>query len=231
MAAGTWERSLRGHHRAERFRHRLDVEIAGTITPEAEAATGLAKGTPVIVGTIDAAAEAVSAGVTAPGQAMLMYGSTMFYIQVVDRPVRDRRLWSAPYLFPGTSAIMAGMATTGVLTRWFRDMLARELVEAEAKGGESAYSRLAALAAAVPPGAEGLVVLPYFSGERTPLNDPRARGVFFGLTLSHTREHLYRAVLEGVGHGIRHHFDVRTISTPPARVRAVERNEDAMVQM
>jgi len=224
MTAGTWGKDLcEGIIEPERL---PDIawtsEIAGTITPEAEAATGLAKGTPVIVGTIDAAAEAVSAGVTAPGQAMLMYGSTMFYIQVVNRPVRDRRLWSAPYLFPGTSAIMAGMATTGVLTRWFRDMLARELVEAEAKGGESAYSRLAALAAAVPPGAEGLVVLPYFSGERTPLNDPRARGVFFGLTLSHTREHLYRAVLEGVGHGIRHHLDVLDeIGAAPLEVRAV----------
>ena len=85
-----------------------------------------------------------------------------------------------------------------------------------------AYARLAEGAASVAPGAEGLLVLPYFSGERTPLNDPQARGVFFGLTLSHTREHLYRAVLEGVGHGIRQHLDILAASGhAPLRLMAV----------
>ena len=132
-------------------------------------------------------------------------------------PLRDPRLWSAPYLFPKTHAVMGGMATTGALTRWFRDQLARE------EGTElEAYARLAKRAASIPPGAEGLLVLPYFSGERTPLNDPQARGVFFGLTLSHTQEHLYRAVLEGVGHGIRQHLDLlESLGKPPHRLMAV----------
>ena len=86
--------------------------------------TGLAEGTPVIVGTTDAPAEAVSVGVTGPGQMMLMYGSTVFLIQVMDKPVADERLWSARYLFPGTWCLEAGMATSGALTRWFRDHLA-----------------------------------------------------------------------------------------------------------
>lgn len=192
-------------------------QVAGRITAEAARATGLSEGTPVVVGTADAAAEAVSVGVVAPGRAMLMYGSTMFYIQVTDAPLRDPRLWSAPYLFPETHAVMGGMATTGALTRWFRDQLARE-----ERAEPEAYARLAEGAASVAPGAEGLLVLPYFSGERTPLNDPQARGVFFGLTLSHTREHLYRAVLEGVGHGIRQHLDILAASGhAPLRLMAV----------
>lgn len=201
---------------------RWSNEIAGTVTPAAAAQTGLTAGTPVIVGTSDAAAEAVSVGVTAPGQMMLMYGSTIFFIEVLDQPITDERLWAAPYLFEGTSALLAGMATSGALTRWFRDQLAPDLVLAEEAGGANAYAALTELAAAVPPGAEGLVVLPYFSGERTPINDPQARGVYFGLTLAHSRAHLYRAALEGIGHGVRHHLDVmRSIGAMPKEIIAV----------
>ncbi|HEY6918559.1 MAG TPA: FGGY family carbohydrate kinase, partial [Tabrizicola sp.] len=102
------------------------TEIAGHITAAAAAETGLAEGTPVTCGTIDAAAEAVSVGVAAVGEMMLMYGSTIFIIQVTGQPVRDARLWYAPWLFPGRHASMAGLATSGTLTHWFRDQLARD---------------------------------------------------------------------------------------------------------
>ena len=183
-------------------------EIAGTVTAAAAEATGLVEGTPVTVGTADAAAEALSVGVTRPGQLMLMYGSTLFFIEVQDRPIMDRRLWATPYLFEGSTSLAAGMSTAGALTTWFRDTLAPDLVAAEASGREAAYAQLTNEADRVPAGSDGLMVLPYFSGERTPINDPRARGTFFGLTLKHTRGHLYRAVLEGVGYGIRHHLDI-----------------------
>ena len=197
-------------------------EVAGTVTAQAARQTGLAEGTPVIVGTIDAAAEAVSVGVTAPRQMMLMYGSTVVLIQVMDRPVTDRRLWAAPYLFPGTSCLFGGMATSGSLTRWFRDHLAHDLVAEEAAGGRSAYAELARQAAQVPAGCEGLVVLPYFSGERTPINDPQARGAVFGLTLSHTRAHVYKAILEGIGYGVRHHIEVMdSMGARPEQIVAV----------
>jgi xylulokinase len=143
-------------------------------------------------------------------------------IEVVDKPVMDRRLWANPYLFEGTSALLAGMATSGSLTRWFRDQITADFVVAEENGGPNAYSELTKTAMAIPAGSEGLVVLPYFSGERTPVNNPRARGVFFGLTLAHTRAHMFRAVIEGISYGVRHHIDImREIGAEPAEIVAV----------
>lgn len=198
------------------------TDIAGYVTADAAAKTGLAEGTPVIVGTADAASEAVSVGVVSAGQLMLMYGSTVFMIEVVDKPLKDERLWATPYVFPGTSALLAGMATSGSLTRWFRDKIAADLVQAEQRGELNAYSEITREASEVPPGSEGLVVLPYFSGERTPINDPRARGVIFGLTLAHDRAHIFRAILEGISYGIEHHFDImEQIGARPTEVVAV----------
>ena len=184
------------------------TDIAGVITHDASAACGLCTGTPVIVGTCDASAEAVSVGVVHPGQTMMMYGSTVFLIRVTSENLSDQRLWSAPYLFPGTYSLLGGMATTGAITRWIKDQFAKELDFEEISQGKNVYDILTKEAERTPPGADGLVLLPYFSGERTPLNDPMARGVIFGLTLAHTRGHVFRAVLEGVGFGIRSHLDI-----------------------
>ncbi|GAB1363347.1 FGGY-family carbohydrate kinase [Rhodobacter sp.] len=188
------------------------TDIAGQITGAAAEETGLAAGTPVTCGTIDAAAEAVSVGAQAPGDMMMMYGSTIFTIQVTERPVRDPRLWYAPRLFPGLHASMAGLSTSGTLTHWFRDQLAR---------GEE-FATLAAEAAASPPGAKGLLCLPYFSGERTPIHDTRAKGAFFGLDLTHTRGDMFRAVLEGIASGTAHVVETYAeAGARPARVLAV----------
>ncbi len=173
-------------------------EIAGRITKEAAAATGLAEGTPVTTGTIDAAAEALSVGVRSSGDMMMMYGSTIFIITLTDNRVRDGRLWYAPWLFAGQHASMAGLATSGTLTHWFRDQFARELPK------ETAFAVLAEEAAVIASGADGLLFLPYFSGERTPIHDPNAKGTFYGLNLTHTRGHLYRALIEGIAYGTGH---------------------------
>ncbi len=188
------------------------TDIAGVVTPAAAAETGLAAGTPVTVGTIDAAAEAVSVGVREPGEMMLMYGSTIFIIQVTDRPVRDPRLWYAPWLVPGRHASMAGLATSGTLVRWVRDELAPAL----------SFEELVEAAETSPPGAKGLLCLPYFSGERTPIHDPDARGVFFGLDLTHQRADLLRAVLEGIAAGTAHVLETyREVGAAPRAVFAV----------
>ena len=192
------------------------TEIAGHVTAAAAAETGLAEGTPVTCGTIDAAAEAVSVGTRASGDMMMMYGSTIFFIQLTDQPVRDPRLWYAPWLSPETHASMAGLATSGTLTHWFRDQFARELSR------EEAFPVLAKEAAASPPGANGLLFLPYFSGERTPIHDPKAKGCLFGLNLTHTRGDIYRAVLEGIANGAAHVIETyRDAGQPPVRVLAV----------
>lgn len=188
------------------------TDIAGTVTAAAAAETGLAEGTPVTVGTIDAAAEAVSVGVRAPGEMMLMYGSTIFIIEVTADRVRDPRLWYAPWLTPGLHASMAGLATSGTLVRWFRDELAPG----------ASWEELVAAAQTSPPGAKGLLCLPYFSGERTPIHDPDARGAFFGLDLTHTRADLFRAVLEGIAAGTAHVLDTyREVGAAPSAVYAV----------
>lgn len=189
-------------------------ERAGEVTAAAAHETGLKPGTPVAVGAVDALAEAISAGVTRPGDLMIMYGSTTFFILVLGEPLPDRRIWTTAGAFAGQYNLAAGMATSGSLTRWLRDQFARELPEAEA------YARLFAAAGRVPAGSGGLLMLPYFSGERTPLNDPDARGVVAGLTLSHTRDHLFRAALEGVAYGIRHNLETFAEMGAPVR-RAV----------
>ena len=192
------------------------TEIAGKITAEAAKATGLSEGTPVTTGTIDAAAEAVSVGVRAPGDMMLMMGSTIFIIQVTAKRIRDPRLWYAPWLTPGSHASMAGAATSGTLTHWFRDRFAQELP------AESAFATLAAEAEATPPGAGGLLFLPYFSGERTPIHDPLAKGALFGMNLTHGRGEVYRAILEGIAMGTTHVIDTfRDVGAAPGRVLAV----------
>jgi xylulokinase len=192
------------------------AEIAGTVTAAAAKATGLAPGTPVTFGTIDAAAEALSVGVATPGDTMLMYGSTIFIIALTDRRLADARLWYAPWLFPGRHAAMGGLATSGTLTHWFRDVAASELDPA------TAFEELAAEAAGVPPGADGLVLLPYFSGERTPIHDPFAKGCILGLNLTHTRGHLSRAALEGIACATAHAFEaLAEAGAAPRRVFAV----------
>ncbi len=192
------------------------TEIAGHVSAEAAGATGLAEGTPVTAGTIDAAAEAVSVGVRAPGDMMLMLGSTIFVIEVTADRVADPRLWYAPWLTPGSHAAMAGAATSGTLTHWFRDRFACELPR------ETAFGALAAEAEAAPPGAGGLLFLPYLSGERTPIHDPLAKGAFFGLQLTHGRGEIYRAVLEGIAMGTAHILDTfRDAGAAPGRILAV----------
>ncbi len=192
------------------------TEIAGGVTRQAAEETGLAFGTPVIVGTIDAAAEAISVGVLDAGDMMLMYGSTIFTVRVGSERIRDPRLWHAPWLFAGQHACMAGLATSGTLTHWFADQLARDLSR------EAAMAALAAEAQASPPGANGLIFLPYFSGERTPIHDPNAKGAIVGLTLAHTRADMYRALLEGIAFATHHIFDTYAeAGAPPSTIVAV----------
>lgn len=168
-------------------------ETAGEVTREASEITGIPRGTPVAAGTIDAWAESASAGVREPGDLMLMYGTTLFFVEVVSEPKRHPTLWGTAGLYEGSRNLAAGMSTSGALTGWLKEI-----------AGDATYETLVGEAAEVTPGSKGLVALPYFAGERTPIMDPDARGLIVGLTLSHGRSHLYRAMLEATAYGIRH---------------------------
>lgn len=174
------------------------TEIVGEVTPRAAEETGLPAGLPVTAGTIDAWAEATSVGVRSPGDTMVMYGTTMFLVQVLDDLRPHRGLWGTSGAFPGTYTLAAGMATSGAVTDWLRKLA----------GGD--FATLVDEAAGVPAGSRGLLLLPYFAGERTPLFDPDARGILAGLTLEHTRGELYRAALEGIAYGVRHNLEAMT---------------------
>ncbi|OLT45917.1 sugar kinase [Saccharomonospora sp. CUA-673] len=186
------------------------TEVVGEVTPRAAEETGLPAGLPVTAGTIDAWAEATSVGVRTPGDTMVMYGTTMFLVQVLTDPRPHRGLWGTSGAFPGTYTLAAGMATSGAVTDWLRGLV----------GGD--FTALVDEAAAVPAGSRGLLLLPYFAGERTPLFDPDARGIVAGLTLEHTRAELYRAALEGIAFGVRHNLEAMTdAGGSVARLRAV----------
>jgi xylulokinase len=186
------------------------TEVVGTVTAEAAASTGLPAGLPVTAGTIDAWAEATSVGVSSPGDVMLMYGTTMFLIQDVTNPQPHPGLWVTRGVFPGSYSLAAGMATSGAVTDWLRRLF----------GGD--FATLVSQAASVPPGSRGLLMLPYFAGERTPIFDPDARGIIAGLTLSHGQPELYRAALEGTAYGLRHNLStMKEAGGTPTRIVAV----------
>lgn len=197
-------------------------DVIGKVTYQAAYETGLLEGTTVIAGTADAASEAISVGLSTPGDLMVMYGSSIFFILRNSKRIVSDRFWGATFLEKDTYVVTGGMSTGGSLTRWFRDEFAPEEIQSEKKGGENAYCALVRLAEAAPPGSNGVVLLPYFYGERTPIHDPDARGVIFGLTLNHTRSDLYRAVLESVGYGIRHNIDeMKKEGVIPNRILAI----------
>ncbi len=173
------------------------------------------------VGTVDALAEAISVGVTEPGDLMLMYGSTTFLILLTERAVQATPLWSTAGPAPGTWAIAAGLATGGSALAWFRDQFAPDLVAAEAAGGRNAYAALAAEAGADVGGVTP-VVLPYLSGERTPINDPLARGVIAGLSLQTGRGDVYRGLVDGIAQAVRANVEaMRALGVPIRRTVAV----------
>jgi xylulokinase len=173
----------------------------GDVSVEAGAATSLQAGVPVVCGTIDAWAEAASVGATRDGDLMLMYGTTMFLVATGTEPIRTPSMWTTVGLRPGTACLAGGMATSGALTGWVRDLAGGRRPDGPG------YAELTDEARASGPGAGGLLVLPYFAGERTPIMDPDARGVVVGLTLASSRGDLYRAALEGTAHGVRHNVD------------------------
>ena len=183
-------------------------EVTGTLTAEAAAATGLRAGTPVVAGGGDQAANAVGVGAVEPGVVALSLGTSGVVFATTARPLFEAqgRVHAFCHAVPGRWHMMSVMLSAAGSLRWFRD--------AVAPGIE--YDDLVTLAAEVPAGSEGLLFLPYLTGERSPHPDPLARGAFVGLTLAHDRRHLTRAVLEGVAYGLRDGLDLMIAAGMPA---------------
>jgi len=201
---------------------RFAGDIAGRVTIDASRETGLVQGTPIIVGTTDFAADILSTGTIKEGEAALLYGSTMLIWVIVKEPKFHPLLFSGTFVIPGSYRIGGAMATSGALTKWFRDNFAQAEREIEKRTGVNAYSLLSDQAQHVSPGSDGLVVLPYFKGERTPILDEKARGLIIGLTLSHTKAHLYRALLEGTAYGLQHHLEIlKDLGVKVTKINAV----------
>ena len=187
------------------------ADVAGQVTPQAAAHTGLKAGTPVVAGSADHIASAFSAGLKAPGDLLVKLGGAGDILYSLDDLIIDARLFLDYHVIPGKYLLNGCMAASGSIIKWFKQHFA----------GDADYLQLDAEGLSTPAGSEGLIMLPYFLGEKTPLHDPLARGVFFGLTLTHTRGHVYRAILEGIAYGFRHHLAVlaeRGLTATRARV-------------
>lgn len=186
--------------------------LTAEVSRAGEDATGLAAGTPVAGGAGDQAAQAVGTGIVRPGPVSVTIGTSGVVFASQSEPAMDpeARTHTFCHAVPGTWHAMGVMLSAGGALRWLRDAVAPG----------ASYDALAAEAAAAPPGAGRLVFLPYLSGERTPYPDPLARGAFVGLSLSHGRGHLVRAVMEGVAFGLRDSFEIlRAMGIRPAQVR------------
>lgn len=175
-------------------------EVTGRITAEAAQLTGLREGTPVCAGGGDQAAQAVGVGAVRPGIVALTLGTSGVVFATTDQAFieKEGRLHAFCHAVPGRWHLMGVMLSAAGSLRWYHDTFTPDL----------SYDALIAPAGDVPAGAEGLLFLPYLTGERTPHPDPLARGAFAGLTIRHGMAHMTRAVLEGVAFGLRDSFEL-----------------------
>ena len=188
--------------------------VTGTITEAASSATGLRAGTPVIAGGGDQAAAAIGVGSVVPGVSSVSLGTSGVMFTTTERPTiePEGRLHAFCHAMPDRWHLMGVMLSAAGSLRWYRDALAPGV----------AFEELVEEAAQAPPGSDGLLFLPYLTGERTPYPDPLARGAFVGLTVHHGRAHLTRAVLEGVAFGLRDSLELMLAAglPHPTEIRA-----------
>ena len=195
-------------------------EVVGEVTAEAAAATGLAAGTPVVAGMCDGTAAALEAGLTEVGDAVEMTGQSTVVSICADAPYLGRELISLVHAIPGRYLAVGALVATGGALRWFRDQLGEpERLAAQARGIDP-FELLSAEAAGSPAGANRLLFLPYMFGERSPIWDTDARGVFFGLSLASTKADMVRAILEGTAFGLRHNLEAAAAAGFRARTLA-----------
>ena len=196
-------------------------EPLGTLSPEAAEELGLVAGTPVAQGGIDAEAGMIGMNVLAPGRMALITGSSNCLLAQSAIPLYGAGMFGAhtDALVRGQYTIEASQASTGSVIRWFLENSAKDLVEAAKTGGPSPYEVLNEASKDIPPGSDGVLVLEYFQGNRSPYTDAKARGTITGLTLSHRREHIYHAIQEATCYGLE--LNLRTMRAAGYEPRAI----------
>ena len=193
------------------------TDMVGRITSKAAKATGLKAGTPVVAGAGDQAAGAVGLGIAQPGVVSATIGTSGVVFGATDRPAMDLRgrLHTFCHAIPGRWHVMGVTQAAGLSLRWYRDTLG-----ASGSSGDDAYAKLSEEAAKVPPGADGVLWVPYLMGERTPHLDPNARAALVGLAANHGRGHIIRAIMEGVAFSLRDSLTIFSeMKIPIKRIR------------
>ena len=186
--------------------------VAGTLRRDAADELGLRAGTPVAEGGIDAYMGALGLGLVEPGKMAFITGSSHVMIGQTAEPIHGQGFWGTytDAMIPGQYTIEAGQVSTGSVVAWFKNNFGGAAVAEAQRRGVDPYEVLTEMALEIPPGSDGLVVLDYFQGNRSPYTDSQARGVITGLTLAHGPGHLFRAIIEGICYGSEHIF--RTFS-------------------
>jgi xylulokinase len=197
-------------------------QICGRVSPSGAAATGLLAGTPVVAGAGDQAAGAVGMGIAIPGAVSATIGTSGVVFAATDRPALDPkgRLHTFCHAIPERWHVMGVTQAAGLSLRWFRDRFGIERgvrQNAQSQSNGDPYDLLAEEAASAPAGSEGAYWLPYLMGERTPHLDPNARAALLGLTASHGRGHIIRAVMEGVAYSLKDTFTIFDEMKVPVR--------------
>ena len=193
-------------------------KVVGTVTEEAAAQSGLAVGTPVVAGGLDAACGTLGAGVIHPGETQEQGGQAGGMSICTDTYKADPSLILGYHVVPGQWLLQGGTTGGGGVMRWFEREFADYERSRKAVTGKSSLEQLNEIAEAVPAGSEGVVFLPYMSGERSPVWNPYAKGVFYGLDFAKTKGHMVRACMEGVAFSLRHNLEVAEAAGAKAEV-------------
>lgn len=225
MRTGTWDREMA---KELGIPEKLLPEIVncdtvvGRLSAKAAFASGLAEGTPVVAGGLDAACGTLGAGVIHDGDTQEQGGQAGGMSICLENYQADPRLILSFHVVPGKWLLQGGTVGGGSVMRWFDKEFADFERSRTKETGQSSLEQLNEIAQKVSPGCDGLVFLPYMSGERTPIWDPKAKGVFYGLDFSKTKGHMTRACMEGVAYALRHNLDVADAAGAHAQVlRAV----------
>ena len=199
------------------------TDICGTITGEIAALTGLKEGTPVVGGGADNACGATGTGVVVEGRVLSSLGTSGVILAPSSRPDTDPQGRAHTFCHSAANMwyLMGVVLSAGMSLRWYRDVIADSERAQGQKEGRDPYDVLTDLANEAPVGSEGLIFLPYLTGERTPLKDPYARGGFIGMTIRHQRSHLIRSVLEGITFAMRDSIEIfRSLGVEIKEIRA-----------